>query len=142
MNSSESSAGGLRQLRMVQIACTFLALSASVLVANFGKSQNQRGVTTIHWLIILAAIYSAVSAFTLQKTLTKGPARSEQSKTQSSQYSRWRAGHIVRLFFPASVATWGAVLAVAGGPLWLAYSFCGLGVLLLVIWSPGAAPPQ
>lgn len=142
MSSTSSFPMNTRQLRIVQIACILLALSASVLVAGLGKSRSQNAITPIHWLIILAAIYTAASAFTLQKKLTKGPVQSQQEKDSSTVYRRWRAGHIVRLSFPVSVVMWGAVLSTTGGPLWMAYFLCGLGVFLLLIWSPGTGPAQ
>jgi hypothetical protein len=130
----------VRQLRIVQIVCLLLAVSACWLVAHSGKPRNNGKLGPIQWAIILAAMYCAVSGFTIQRTITKGPTRSKAPRGDSTQYSRWRAGQFVRLFFPVSVAGWGDVLIISGGPTWMAYVLCGLGILLVLAWSPGTAP--
>jgi hypothetical protein len=127
-------------LRIVQIVCLLLAVSACWLVAHSGKPRNNGKLGPIQWAIILAAMYCAVSGFTIQRTITKGPTRSKAARGDSTQYSRWRAGQFVRLFFPVSVAGWGDVLIISGGPTWMAYVLCGLGILLVLAWSPGTAP--
>jgi hypothetical protein len=128
------------QLRVLQIVCLVVALSACWLVAHLGKPNNNGETGPIQWLVVVAALYCAVSGFTLQHKITKGPIQPRTTGTASSQYSRWRAGHFIRLFFAVSVAAWGDVLRISGGPLWLAYVLCGLGILLLLVWSPGTEP--
>ena len=130
-----------RQLRIVQIVCLMVAVSACLLVARLGKAKSDCEIGPIQWVIVFAAIYCAFSAFTLQRTITKGPKR-PPTKIASTPFSRWRAGHLVRLFFPVSVALWGDVLVISGGSSWLAYSLCGLGILLLLVWSPENLPIQ
>jgi len=130
-----------RGLRVVQIVCLAVAFASFMMVSRLSKPENNGTIRPIHWVIVLAAIYCAFSAFTLQRTITKGPKR-QPTKIASTPLSRWRAGHLVRLFFPLSVALWGDVLVISGGPSWLAYSLCGLGILLLLVWRHENVPVQ
>ena len=61
------------QLRVLQIVCLVVALSACWLVAHLGKPNNNGEIGPIQWLVVVAAIYSAVSGVTLQRKITKGP---------------------------------------------------------------------
>jgi hypothetical protein len=137
MSSTSSFPMNTRQLRIVQIACILLALSCVVLTVR--KPTNHGEATPVHWLITVAAIYCAVSGFTVQRKIVTGPART-QLKRGSTPLSRWRAGHLIRLATAAAVSLWGAVLSIYGGPSWLVYSLLALGLLLLVVWSPGTNP--
>lgn len=130
----------VRKLRAVQIFCLVLALSACWLVAHSGKPKNNGEIGPIQWVIVLAAVYCALSGLTLQRKITKGPSRPRPTKTASTPSSRWGVGHLFRLASACSVAMWGAIIPICKGPLWLAYVLCGLGILLLLVWSPGTEP--
>ena len=132
----------VRQLRAVQIFCLVLALSACWLVARSGKPENKSEFGMIQWVIVLAATYCAVSGFTFQRFLNKERPRSRPSGTGSAPYRRWSIGHLMRLATACSVAMWGAVTPILKGPLWMAYAFCGLGIFLVLVWTPGTPPPN
>lgn len=136
---SQSSPMVVRHLRMAQSGCVLLAL-ACVWLIRVGHSKNHGAITPIHWFILLAAIYCAVAGFTTQRALAKKPSRPSRPKNGSTPFTRWRAGHLIRLATATSVATWAAVLSVSGGPIWIAYWLAAVGVLLLVIWRPGELP--
>lgn len=131
----------VRKLRAVQIFCLVLGLPACWLVVHSGKPKNNGEINPIQWVIVLAAVYCAVSGFTMQRKITKGPSRPRPTKIASTPFSRWRAGHLMRLASGCSVAMWGALIPIYKGPSWPAYALCGLGILLLLVWTPGT-PPQ
>jgi hypothetical protein len=131
----------VRQLRAVQIFCLVLALSACWLVAHSGKPKNNAEFGPIQGAIVLAATYGAVSGFTFQRFLNKERPRSRPSGPGSASY-RWSLGHLMRLATACSVALWGAVTPILKGPLWMAYGFCGVGILLVLVWTPGTPPPE
>jgi len=138
MSSTSSFPMNTRQLRIVQFACILLALSCVVLTVR--KPTNRGKATPVHWLITVAAIYCAVSGFTFQRKIVQSAIRHRQLERRSTPFSRWRAGHLMRLATAASVSLWGAVLSIYGGPSWLVYSLLALGLLLLAVWSPGTNP--
>jgi len=129
----------VRQLRIVQIFCLVLAVSACWLAAHTGEPKKAE-FGPIQWAIILAATYCAVSGFTSQRFFNKERPRSRG--TGSTPYRRWSLGHLVRLATACSVALWGAVTPILKGPLWLAYTLCGVGIVLLLVWTPGTPPPE
>lgn len=132
----------VRQLRLAQGICIVLASSCIWLIGRT-RSASHLEMRAIHWAIILVAIYCAAVGFTMQRKLTKGPSQSRQPKTSSTPVTRWRAGHLFRLYTALSVALWGAVLSIYKRPLYLAYSLAALSLFLLVIWRPGVRPdPQ
>ena len=130
-----------RQLRMVQIGCLVLAVSALWLVAHPAEPKNNAEFGPIQWAIALAGIYSAVFGFTSQRFFNKKRPQSRPSGPGSASY-RWSIGHLMRLATACTVAIWGAVTAMFKGPLWMAYGFCGLGILLVLVWTPGTPPPD
>jgi hypothetical protein len=54
----------VRQLRMVQIFCLGLAVSACWLAAHTGEPKKNAEFGPIQWAVVLAATYGAVSGFT------------------------------------------------------------------------------
>jgi hypothetical protein len=131
----------VRQLRMVQIFCLGLAVSACWLAAHTGEPKKNAEFGPIQWAVVLAATYGAVSGFTFQRFPNKERPRSRPSGPGSASY-RWSIGHLMRLATACSVALWGAVTPILKGPLWMAYAFCALGIFLLLIWSPGTVPSE
>ena len=131
----------VRQLRAVQIFCLLLAGSACWLIAHTGEPRTNAEFGPMQWVIVLAAMYCAISGFTLQRFFSKERPQSRRGGTGSAPY-RWSIGHLMRLATACSVAIWGAVTPILKGPLLMAYAFCGLGILLLLVWSPGAVPSQ
>jgi hypothetical protein len=130
------------QLRIVQIICLLLAVSACWLAAHTGDARRSPEFGPLQWAIVLAATYGAVSGFTFQRFLNKNRPRSRLGGAGSTPYRRWSVGHLMRLATACSVALWGAVTPILKGPLWMAYAFCGVGILLLLVWTPGTPPPD
>jgi hypothetical protein len=131
----------VRQLRIVQIVCLVLAVSAVWLVAHTGEPRSNAEFGPIQWAIVFAAAYCAVSGFRSQRFFNKERLRARRGGTGSASY-RWSIGHLMRLATACSVAMWGAVTPILKGPLWMAYGFCGLGILLVLVWNPGTPPPN
>jgi hypothetical protein len=127
-----------RHLRIVQVVCILLALSGAWLI-HHGKSTSNDVVTPVHWFIVLAAIYCATAGFTVQRRIIQAPKRLQTTKS-STPLSRWRAGNLIRLSMATSVSLWGTVLSVYRGPTWLAFTFFALGLIQLLIWTPGNTP--
>ena len=126
------------QLRLVQAAGIALVLVS--IGVSLGVQKTPRAITSVHWLMIVLAIWSAASGFTLQRRIVNSPGRSQQRSKTSTPFSRWKAGHLVRLGSAGSVGLWGLVLCEFGVPTWLANAFFAIGLLLLLIWRPGASP--
>lgn len=141
MNGTQSPMN-VRQLRIVQIICLVPAVLAFWLITHSSKPKNNAEFGPIQWAIVLAATYCAVSGFTFQRFLNKERPQSRPGGTGSAPYRRWSIGHLMRLATACSVAMWGAVTPILKGPLWMAYAFWGLGILLVLVWTPGTPPPE
>ncbi|HZD06815.1 MAG TPA: hypothetical protein VE176_01130 [Candidatus Limnocylindrales bacterium] len=61
----------VRQLRIVQIVCLVLAVSAVWLVAHTGEPRSNAEFGPIQWAIVFAAAYCAVSGSHLNAFSTK-----------------------------------------------------------------------
>jgi len=128
-----------RQLRLVQVAC-LLFVAVCIFVRHLVKRETQSAITPTQWLVIVAAIWSAVSGFTGQRRIVSARTRSQRASRRSTPFSRWRAGHLMRLWTATIVALWALVLHEIGGPSRLVDTFFAVGLLLLLVWRPGASP--
>jgi membrane protein implicated in regulation of membrane protease activity len=128
-----------RQLRLVQ--CSLIVfIVVCFFVKRIGRLETHDALSPVQWLIIVAAIWSAISGFTVQRRINRIGSRSQTQPRRSTPVSRWRTGHLVRLWTATAMGLWGFLLHYTGGPEWLVNVFLGLAVLLLLIWRPGATP--
>lgn len=128
-----------RQPRMVQLAC-ILFLVICILLIYFGVLGNRESGATIsatQGFVVLLALWSGVSGFTFQRRLRL---RARQASTKSTPFTRWRAGHLFRLWTATAVGLWGVVLYEIRGPLWIVDVLFTVGLILLLIWRPVAGP--
>jgi hypothetical protein len=131
----------VRRLRFFQIACLLM------LLLTFGASRLARHewagkFTAVHWILSLAAIGSAVSGFTLQRRIANRSGPSREHAANSTPFTRWRAGHIWRMWSATMVGGWALLLSEFAGPPLLVNVFFVLALLLLLVWTPGAVPAR
>ncbi len=127
------------RLRLVQIAGILLLLECMRLSRSMGREWNGT-LTASHWFIIVLGSWAVVSGFTIQRTITKK--RPRRTSSTSTPFTRWRAGNIVRLVMAYTVGLYGFCLSVFGGPPLVVRLLFALGILLLLIWTPGPIPEQ
>lgn len=123
------------QLRIVQLIC-LLFLAAMLCQIYFLPHIGNQASALSQTLVTFAAIWSAVSGFSLQRKIVA--IRSVTAK--STPFSRWRTGHLLRLAFATSVGVWAYFLYVIGGLPWLVNVLFGLALVLLLVWKPGTRP--
>ncbi len=132
-----------RQLRLVQVACA-LFLGVCVLLIHFGHRNLEPGgsMSFRQFLVVAAAIWSAVYGFTLQRRIVGVSGRPQAQSERSTPFSRWKTGHTARLWSATAVCMWGLVMYEIRGPSWIVDSLVAVGVILLAIWKPGTAPQR
>jgi hypothetical protein len=128
-----------RNLRLVQIACILIVL-ACVGASRLGRHEWQGTLTAAHWLIIVGAIWSAIVGFTLQRRIVGRPIQPRRLSARSTAFTRWRAGHLARLWTAMTVGLFALCLSEFAGPPWLINVFFAVGLLLLLSWAPGSPP--
>ena len=122
-----------RQLRVKQILCiSFLALIVLLRHLGFLGNSPRRAMNFSQFLVIGAALWSALSYFTIQRRLTVRP----------QSLGRWMTNHLVRLGSATSVGMWALLLYYLGGPRWVVDALSVIGLILLMIWKPGASPSR
>lgn len=130
-----------RQLRLVQATC-LLVLGACILLTYWRGHENLGTSSSVgvgQGIIILLALWSATSGFTMQRKLQR---RTQARSSKSTPFTRWRTGHIFRLWSATAVAIWALLLYDFHGPLWIADVLFGLAMVLLLIWKPDIAPAR
>jgi hypothetical protein len=130
------------QLRVYQVICV-LFVAACILLSRSLVPEAEHASSAVQFFVILVAVWSAFSGFRLQRLLARDRSNSVQRSTtrkKSTPFTRWRAGHLMRLVSATSVALWGFVLFYLGGSTWLVDALFGSGLVLLLIWSPGSSP--
>ena len=127
-----------RQLRILQIACIVVLLTA--ITVSLMVQGTTHGSALIQGIVSVLALSSAVQGFTAQRQIVKGPSPSQPRSRLSTPFSRWRAGNLVRLASATAVGLWALILSENGGPALLVNALFVVGMLLLLIWRPGASP--
>ena len=126
------------RLRLVQLGCIVLVLLSMGLI-YYRRNPEEVRLTARHWIVMVAAIWSATSGFTIQRRIVH---RQPSRFGKSTPFTRWRAGHIFRLWTASSLGGWAVVLSDDGGPHLVVNAFFAIGLLLLLFWSPGIVPDQ
>ena len=129
------------QLRIMQIA-----MMVSVLLIFFFSRTLQPPAHSVNasmqWSIVLCAIAPALSGFIVQRTMLRAPSQSPPATRNSTLLARWRAGHILRFATAESVALFGLVLHTLGSSSVLVNVLFVSGILLPLLWQPGAVPTE
>src|SRR5215475_2156261 len=92
-----------RQLRLIQIACIVL-LGGCIVLAYVSARDNPQAPTHLNfeqYTIILLALWSGIGGFTVQRKVQRRQATF--SKSKSTPFTRWRVGHIIRLWSSTAV---------------------------------------
>ncbi len=130
-----------RRLRFLQSA-QIVFIVVCYFVTRIGRLETRDAISPVQWCMIVAAIWSAISGFTLQRRINRAEGRSQNPSKKSTILGRWRVGHAVRLSSATAVGLSGMLLFYTGGPEWLANVFLGLAMLLLLVWRPGVTPAE
>lgn len=131
------------QLRLLQGGC-LLFLVVWILLLHFGALGSLepagRELKLTQFLMLVGAIWSAVVGFTSQRKLSRIATKPRRSGTKSTQFTRWKAGHVMRLASATSVGTYGIALYYFHSPLWVVDTVLAVGLILLLAWRPGTSP--
>jgi hypothetical protein len=128
------------RLRIIQVGCILMVLGC-IWVSRSGHHEWQGSLAPRHWLVMVAAIWGAISGFTLQRRLVGQPVNSRRP-SRSTPFTRWRAGHIVRIWTAMTVGLGALLLSEFSGPPMMVNVLFALSLLLLLIWTPGPIPDQ
>lgn len=132
-----------RQLRLLQGGC-LLFLVICILLLHFGALGSLepagRELKFRQLLMLVGAIWSAVVGFTFQRKVTRTATRPRRAGSKSTPFTRWTAGHVMRLVSATSVGNWGLALYYFHGPLWVIDTVLGAALILLVAWRPDTSP--
>ena len=131
------------QLRLVQGGC-LLFLVVCIFLLHFGVlgglETAGRELKLVQFLMIVGAIWSAVVGFTFQRKLNRTATKPQRSGSKSTPFTRWKAGHVMRLGSATSVGTWGLALYYFQAPLWAVDTILALALILLLAWKPNTNP--
>jgi len=126
------------RLRLAQLACILILFECVRLGRSMRREWNGT-FTVADWFFIVAAVWSGVSSFTIQRRIVSRP---KKYYSTSTPFTRWRAGNIARLWLATAVGLYGFCLKVVAGPPLVTNALFALGLLLLLVWSPGPEPDQ
>jgi hypothetical protein len=127
------------QLRIIQ----FVMVASVLMFFYVGRTlpvPSQNEAASFQWAIVACAFASALGGFIAQRVVQRASNQTPRSAQDSTQLSRWQMGHIIRFASAESVALFGFVLRSLGAPSTIVYSLFAGGIVLLLIWQPGAAP--
>lgn len=132
--------GPERQLRLLQIVCVVFVASCFIFTRTlFRQAEPDRSFE--QGLFVLLALWSVYSGFRLQRMFSRVRTSAHlPPDNRSTPIRRWQAGHLMRIASATSVGLWGMILHFVGSPPWLVGAMFGLGLVLLLIWSPGSNP--
>jgi hypothetical protein len=129
------------QLRVMQGAFIVSVLLFFVVIRTLPPSPVMAN-PTLQWAIVSAAILSAISGFVVQRMILRAASHASAPRPYPILLRQWMTGHLFRFATAESVALFGVVLNRLGGPSAFVYALFGAGLLLLLLWQPGAVPTQ
>lgn len=127
-----------RKLRIFQLVCLVYMVPVLWVLHRLNHAAP-RPLSVVQVMMVFLAIYCAWSGFSFQRRIGK---RGRKPGGRSTPFKAWLVGHMMRLANAVAVCLCALVLRMFGGPAWLAYCIFGLGVILLLIWRPGANPAR
>lgn len=131
------------QLRLFQGGC-LLFLAACIVLLHLGVLGSLepagRELKLRQLLMLVGAIWSAIVGFTLQRKVNRTAKRPQRAGSKSTPFTRWKAGHLMRLASATLVANWGLLLYYFQGPLWVVDTVFAAALILLIAWKPGTSP--
>lgn len=131
------------QLRLVQGGCLLFLVVCTLLlhIGALGSLEPAgRELKLTQLLMIVGAIWSAVVGFTFQRKLARSGARPRRAGSKSTPFTRWKAGHVMRLASATSVGNWGLALYYFHAPLRVVDTVLAAALVLLVAWKPDTGP--
>jgi hypothetical protein len=128
------------KLRIFQIICIVFVLLLLFPLIYFPGHPSRGAMNFSQWIAVLAAVYCAVTGFTMQRQFVRGRNRSSGQAPAVAPLRRWMGGNLIRLAYATAVCLWAYLLQIFGGPVWLVYALFGMGLVLLLIWRPGNCP--
>jgi len=129
------------QLRILQISF-IVSVGLFYYVCGTIQPADHSVNSSMQPAIVLCAIASALMGFIVQRILLRAPSQSLPEQQNSTRFSRWFAGHILRFATAESVALFGLVLHMLGSSSTLVNVMFISSLLLLLIWQPGTIPPK
>lgn len=114
----------------------------SVIAANFVAHPEKRATTLVQVLIVGASIWSGLGGLSTQHRMLRSAGRAQDISNKGTAFTRWRAGHLIRLWSTVAVGLWGLVLREVGGSHVLADLIFTTSLLLLFFWKPGPVPAE
>jgi len=126
-----------RQLRIMQVVCVLFLLASIRL--GLKVQGTTHGSKAVQWVFIVLALVCALQEFTLQRRIVS-PRLTRKRPARSTPFTRWKRGNVARLAFATSVGLYGLCLSEFGGAAWQVDGLFGLGMILLLVWKPGAKP--
>ncbi|MGA7830594.1 MAG: hypothetical protein WCA21_06520 [Terracidiphilus sp.] len=131
----------LRMVRILQ-ASMIVAVLLFYYVCYTIPSAPQIANPYFQWIIVFCAMASAVGGFFVQRIMQRAPRQIFPAAQESTPRKQWLTGHVVRFATAESVALFGFVLHTTGGTPVVVNLLFASSLLLLVLWQPGALPPQ
>jgi hypothetical protein len=131
------------QLRLLQGGC-LVFLVVWIFLLHFGVlgslAPAGRKLKLVQLLMIVGAICSAIVGFTFQRKLNRIATKPQRAGSKSTPFTRWKAGHVMRLGSATSVGVWGMVLCYFQAPLWVVDTVLAIALILLLAWKPDTNP--
>jgi hypothetical protein len=127
-----------RQFRIAQLFCIVVVLACFQVSLKVDKTSPE--ITPIQWILVAMGVWAIFSGFLLERQIVSYPKMARRPSAQSTPFSRWRAGNLIRIASATSVALWGLILRENGGPKAIAYTFFAIAILLLLAWRPSVRP--
>jgi hypothetical protein len=129
------------QLRIIQ----FFMVASVLMFFLYGRTlpvPSENVAVSFQWAIVACAIAFALFGFIAQRIFVRASSRTLRSAQASTPLTRWQMGHIIRFASAELMALFGFVLRSLGAPSTFVYSLFGGGLLLLLLWQPGAVPTE
>ena len=129
-----------RTLRIAQAVFVLYSIVLFFLMGRLKPSVSQDTSLQFLWAISAIAVIDSIIGFFIRAAILR------KSQSMDAPYKQrlkaWFSGNIVGYAFSLSTCLFAFVLHMLGAPERWAQALFGLGILMLVVQSPGTPPEQ
>ena len=127
-------------MRVIKIAFIVSGFLYFYMVITMPSHAQHPPAPALNWAFTIVAFTCVVIGFNTRGLFVRSAGGSSQNLPASVQFKRWMSAGIMSLANFEACILFGFALHFLGAPLWQVELLFGVGLIAMVLWSPGEPP--